>query len=159
MKQACPIARPSRLAAIDVKVVRLRTVISLLLMLAVPSSALAGFGMANCQRTSRPAAGAVHHDGAAVDHAHGNPLVVARDAMAVTQHGDHHHRRDQGQGQQHCSCSDLCVLACAVVYALPIDAQPPLHLALSDHPARATQRELADAPPDKPFRPPIFFCV
>lgn len=141
----------------NLKALRLRTLVSVLLMVAVPSSALAGLGRANCQHGSGPSTAAFHDASAPANHSHTSSHVAASDAMGASAHGAHHQHHDGTQ--QQCSCSKLCAMACALVFAPPTQT-PSLHLmVLWDHPARAAQDKLSDAPLGEPFRPPIYLSV
>ncbi len=157
MIRAWAIAKPRRAARFSLKALRLRAIISVLLMVAVPSSTLAGLGWANCQHGSGPSTAAVHHDGAPANHSHTSSHAAVSNVMGASADRAHHQHHDGPQ--QQCSCSKLCATACALVYALPTRA-PSLQLMVSwDHPARAAQDKLSDAPSGKPFRPPIYRSV
>ena len=157
MIRAWAIAKPRRAARFNLKALRLRTIISVLLMVAVPSSALAGMGWANCQHGSGPSTAAVHHDGAPANHSHTSSHVAASDAMGASAHGAHHQHHDGTQ--QQCSCSKLCAMAYALVFAPPTQAPSLQLMVLWDHPARAAQDKWSDAPSGEPFRPPIYLSV
>ena len=157
MIRARAIAKPRSAVRFNLKALRLRTVISVLLMVAMSSSALAGLGRVSCQHGSDPSTAAFFHDSAPAVHSHTSSHVAGSDALGASAHGAHHQHHD-GPHQQ-CSCSKLCAMACALVYALPTQA-PSLQLMVSwDHPARAAQDKWSDAPSGKPFRPPIFLRV
>ena len=133
--------------------------ICVLLMFTLPSSAMARFGMTSCQHGPSSAAGANHQHGAMADHMRAMALTTVSVSMGVFLHGEHHQPWDHGPNKPPLPCSTLCAMACALVYAPPFEVQTPQPLALSDHPASVTQRELSDAPSGKPFRPPIFLST
>ena len=89
------------------------------------------------------------------DHMRAMALTTVSGSVGVFLHGEHHQQWDHGPNKPPLPCSTLCAMACALVYAPPFEVQTPQPLALSDHPASVTQRELSDAPSGKPFRPPI----
>jgi hypothetical protein len=156
MHQTCTTTKLSRCVAVKRMVGRWRAIISTLLILALPNSALAGFSMASCQHAPSPTAGALHQNAVMSAHQHGAAPTPVIDSLATLQHGKHQHQSDPDPCKPHAPCSARCALACTLVYALPTDVQTLAQLAVGDHPARTTQREWSDAPSIKPFRPPIF---
>ena len=131
----------------------LRVVVSLLLMLALPSSGMASTGMAYCQHSSESSSHAAHHHGAGTEH--GAAASVATDQFVDARHAGPMHQREHSECKCHCPCSGPCASACMLAYAMPTEAHTVLPRFLPDFTSAANQRELSDAHSRNPFRPPI----
>lgn len=134
---------------------RLRVLVSLLLILALPSSAMATTGMANCEHSAEPSGHAAHHHAgvAGAEHVAGAPVATVQ--LVTVRHAGHEHQREHSQCKCHCPCSGLCASACMLAYAMPAETHTVLHRFLPDFTSAANQRELSDAHSRNPFRPPI----